>query len=528
MSTHLLQYSHLLHLQLLDMRVLKCQHFALYNTADRTTNVKLVCCSKYTSTLLITQSLKTLTQVNALCSTFPSMESTPKHQQLLHLLLLTTLIYLSSAISIQSSFPQEALPTKSGYLTINSTSGSSIFYTFYEAQNPRTPIYDTPIVIWLQGGPGCSSMLGNFYELGPFRVSFSLRHNVEHLTLVRNSGSWNRIFGVLFIDNPIGTGFSIAGSPDEVPRNQHDVAKHLFIAVREFIGLEKSFENRPIYATGESYAGKYVPAFGYYTLKKNARLAKSRRLNLAGVGIGNGLTDPEIQVGTHALNAYYSGLINGKQKMELEKLQEEAIRLTRNGNWSEATSARLRVLGTLSNMTGLATLYDFRRLKPYEDDLVGKFLSSVEIKRALKAKESISFEVCSDLVGNALNDDVMKSVRYMVEFLVKNTKVLLYQGQCDLRDGVVSAEVWMKKMKWEGIGKFLEAERNVWSVNDELAGYVQKWENLTHVVVMNAGHLVPTDQAVNSQAMIEDWVLEKGLFATGQVMQKPSHIGKSL
>ncbi|CAN4121562.1 unnamed protein product [Withania somnifera] len=441
-------------------------------------------------------------------------------ESIILLLLVVSTLYSSSsaAISLQSYFPKEALPTKSGYLTVNSTSGSSIFYTYYEAQKPRTPLYETPFLIWLQGGPGCSSMLGNFYELGPFRVSSSLRHNVGHLVLEPNPGSWNRIFGVLFLDNPIGTGFSIASSQEEIPRSQHDVAKHLFIAMREFVGLDKLFENRPFYVTGESYAGKYVPAFAYFTLRKNKGLPKSRRLNLAGVAIGNGLTDPEVQVATHALNAYYSGLINEKQKTQLEELQEEAIRLTRNGNWSEATNARSRVLIRLSNMTGLATLYDFRRLKPYEDELVAKFLSNIEIKRALKARESIVFDVCSDLVGKVLHEDVMKSVRYMVEFLLKNSKVLLYQGQCDLRDGVVSTEAWMKKMKWEGIGK----------VNGELAGYMQKWENLTHVVVMNAGHLVPTDQAVNSQAMIEDWVLEKGLFSMSPIMQKPISIGKSL
>ncbi|CAN4117049.1 unnamed protein product [Withania somnifera] len=362
------------------------------------------------------------------------------------LLVLTTLYFPSSsaaAISLQSSFPQEALPTKSGHLTINSTSGSSIFYTYYEAQN-QEPHFMKP------------HFLFSFKVLGTFSVSSSLRHNVEHLVLESNLGSWNRMFGVLFLDNPIATGFSIASSQEEIPRNQHDVAKYLFIAMREFVGLDKLFENRPFYVTGESYAGKYVPSFAYYTLRKN----------------------------------------EGKQ-----------LGLRKNGNWSEATSARTRVLNTLSNMTGLATLYDFRRLKPYEDELMAKFLSNVEVKRSLKARESIVFDVCNDLVGKVLHEDVMKSVRYMVEFLVKNTKVLLYQGQCDLRDGVVSTEAWMKKMKWEGIGKFLEAERNVWKVNGELAGYVQKSENLTHVVVMNAGHLVPTDQAVNSQAMIEDWIL---------------------
>ena len=63
------------------------------------------------------------------------------------------------------------------------------------------------------------------------------------------------------------------------------------------------------------------------------------------------------------------------------------------------------------------------------------------------------------------------------------------------------------------VSQFLLAKRQVWRVNGELAGYVQKWGNLSHVVVLGAGHLVPTDQAVSSQAMMEDWILERTLFS---------------
>lgn len=366
-------------------------------------------------------------------------------------------------------------------------------------------------------------MIGNFYEQGPWRVSSSVRHNVEHLELTANPGPWNRLFGVVFLDNPIGTGFSIAASENEIPRNQYDVARHLWIVVKKFVGLDSSFKTRPIYFTGESYAGKYVPAIGYYALKRNAQLPKSMRLNIEGVAIGNGLTHPIVQVATHAINAYYVGLINEKQKTLLENLQEKAVEFTKTGNWSEATKARSGVLSELQSMTGLATLYDYRRLIPYEDDLVGDLLNNDEVKKLLGANETIKYETCSDLVGEILSDDVMKSVKYMVEFLVKNSKVLLYQGQNDLRDGVVSTEAWMKMMKWDGIEKFLEAERKVWKVKGFLAGYVQKFGSLSHVIVSNAGHLVPTDQAVNSQAMIEDWVLEKGLFADDEgIMKHPS------
>jgi vitellogenic carboxypeptidase-like protein len=351
-------------------------------------------------------------------------------------------------------------------------------------------------------------MLANFYELGPWRVTKSL-------TLEPNPGSWNRIFGLIFLDNPIGTGFSVASTPQEIPTDQKGVAKHLFAAITRFVQLDPVFKHRPIYITGESYAGKYVPAIGYYILEKNAKLKDSERVNLAGLAIGDGLTDPVTQVVTHAANAYYVGLINERQKRELEKAQLEAVSLVHKGNWSEAADARNNALRLLSNMTGLATLYDYSRKVPYEDDLVEKFLSIAEVKKALGVNESFVYEVCSDIVGDILHADVMKSVKYMVEKLLReNTKVLLYQGQRDLRDGVVQVEVWVKTIKWEGIVEFLNAEREIWKVNEEVAGYVQKWKSLTNVVVLGAGHLLPTDQPLNSQAMIEDWVLEKGLFGS--------------
>ncbi|KAL8534244.1 hypothetical protein ACS0TY_010299 [Phlomoides rotata] len=119
------------------------------------------------------------------------MESTSPPLLNLLFLSITGVLHHSAAASY---YPKEARPTKSGYLTVNSTSGSAIFYTYYEAQNSHnTSISQTPILIWLQGGPGCSSMIGNFYELGPWLV------NQEHLSLEPNPGSWNRISDCSFL-----------------------------------------------------------------------------------------------------------------------------------------------------------------------------------------------------------------------------------------------------------------------------------------------------------------------------------------
>ena len=95
---------------------------------------------------------------------------------------------------------------------------------------------------------------------------------------------------------------------------------------------------------------------------------------------------------------------------------------------------------------------------------------------------------------------------------MKKSRVLLYYGMNDLRDGVVTGEAWIKEMEWEGLEEFLNAERKVWKVDGQVAGYVQRWGSLSHVVVAGAGHMVPTDRGRSAQAMIEDWVLESGLF----------------
>eukprot|EP00700_Malawimonas_jakobiformis_P003004 EC725415.1.p1 GENE.EC725415.1~~EC725415.1.p1 ORF type:complete len:202 (+),score=24.41 EC725415.1:62-667(+) len=148
----------------------------------------------------------------------------------------------------------------SGYLVANASADSKLFYWFTESQND--PAND-PFVLWLQGGPGCSSMIGLFNELGPYKVQ-------PDLTLQDNPYSWNTVANMLFLDQPVGTGYSYFGRQDGLVINQEQMAENVYTALIAFFGMFPQYLNNPFFITGESYAGKYIPRPGHIHSQPNA------------------------------------------------------------------------------------------------------------------------------------------------------------------------------------------------------------------------------------------------------------------
>ena len=86
----------------------------------------------------------------------------------------------------------------SGFFTTNEEKTNHMFYWYF-------PKKDAPLLIWLQGGPGGSSMFGLFAEMGPFNSNATLK-------LVKREAAWTSKYAMLFIDNPVGAGFSFTTS----------------------------------------------------------------------------------------------------------------------------------------------------------------------------------------------------------------------------------------------------------------------------------------------------------------------------
>jgi vitellogenic carboxypeptidase-like protein len=416
-------------------------------------------------------------------------------------------------------------PTHSGYLDIQKNAGSKIYYQYYEADSPYPDAKRAPIILWLQGGPGCSSLFGTFYLNGPFALQ-------TDLTLQRNPGRWNRQYGMLFVDQPIGTGFSIAGS-QPIPNNELALASDLYVSLQEFYRTHKQYKDRPLYITGESYAGKYVPSIAHYIVQAAAmhdgsagQLRKQRALSpdveapvfkLGGLAIGNGFTDAVKQTLVQAEVAFNMGLIDTRQRREAEAIQTEVVDLVLNRQWVKARKRSDELLAYITNASASATLEDIRRDKGYDaEDRVSTYLNLPEVKANINAPVGLVYEACSKEVDAIMGHDVMKSVANLVPDLLARSHVLLYHGQFDAECGVASNEAWISILQWPGHVGFNTAERQLWRdelFGSQVLGYLKTHKHLTHIVIRNAGHMVPHDRPVVSQRMIETWIesAEQGL-----------------
>ncbi|CAD6185410.1 unnamed protein product [Caenorhabditis auriculariae] len=210
----------------------------------------------------------------------------------------------------------------SGYL--NGVTGNYLHYWFVESQNNPT---SDPLVLWLTGGPGCSSLLAFLTELGPFHP------NPDGKTLFENVYSWNKGANVIFLESPRGVGFSVQDRNlnNDTIYDDDRTAWDTFLALKDFFTVYPEYEGRPFFVTGESYGGVYVPTLTSLLIDQ-IQAGNFPQLNLVGMSVGNGELS-SIQQFNSAINMGYFHGLYGKE--EWDSLQQCCNSSKTNSQWFE-------------------------------------------------------------------------------------------------------------------------------------------------------------------------------------------------
>eukprot|EP01049_Picozoa_sp_SAG25_P012023 SAG25_NODE_1553_length_2774_cov_3.969720_2_plen_199_part_00 len=183
--------------------------------------------------------------------------------------------------------------------------------------------------VWLQGGPGGSSMFGLFSEMGPYALS-------QDLQLVPRNTTWNKDNAMIFIDNPVGAGFSFTDTADGYCNNTKScVASNLHSLLQQFYELHDELQHVPLYVTGESYGGHYVPGLGAYIVTQN-EANPQQKIPLAGIAVGDGWIAPSVQVAAYPEMMFGQGLISVAQKATIQKYCDDTVNLIQAGQMEAA------------------------------------------------------------------------------------------------------------------------------------------------------------------------------------------------
>ena len=204
----------------------------------------------------------------------------------------------ASAVSLPHSAILAANSTYSGYITVDAAYNSHSFFWFLPSLDKNA---SAPLLLHLSGGPGISSMaMGFLYQHGPFSVDYS---TADPLDTTYRADNYNEHNHVLYVDNPIGTGFSYTEDPRGFRNDSRQVADDLYELLRQFYQLFPGYRSCRLYVHGVSYAGHFLPTLGWKIHMENSRRGRDEQMPFEGLFVASGWMDAPSQ--TSEENAFF-------------------------------------------------------------------------------------------------------------------------------------------------------------------------------------------------------------------------------
>ena len=355
--------------------------------------------------------------------------------------------------------------------------GDSLFYYYFKARNETER--GKNLIIWLSGGPGCSSSAGLMMENGPYIYD-------NNGKLVRNKYSWNNQYDLLFVDQPVGTGYAKVKDEYHYCRNETCVAKNFYKFLTIFLEFyhpeykssSGSSAKTNFFIIGESYGGHYVPAISAYIINAN-NVAKNERekINLVGIAAGNGLTDMYTQINGYADYVYENGLTNYPIYM-LMKVMTNICSIFMMYRTKLSDIFCMTIMSGIGTYLNITNLYDIRRNDTDEKKMnwVTQFMKNEDVQKKYGFKEYRNTTgICDDTVYKYMEWDFSSDIRYGYETILKQNefiRVLIYHGDkdyiCNWRGGQLLADSieWPEKSAFQKKGY-----QNLTAINKTIAWY---------------------------------------------------------
>ncbi|KAN0114848.1 putative carboxypeptidase Y like protein A [Hyaloscypha variabilis] len=394
----------------------------------------------------------------------------------------------------------------SGYLD-DEENDKHLFYWFFESRNDPK---NDPVILWLNGGPGCSSLTGLFLELGPSSIDSKLK-------LHDNPYSWNANASVIFLDQPVNVGYSYSGSSVS---NTIAAGKDVYALLTLFFKQFPEYAKQDFHIAGESYAGHYIPVFTSEILSH-----KKRNINLKSVLIGNGLTDGYTQYEHYRPMACgkggYPAVLDEGECQAMDNALPRCQSLIQNCYDSESVWSCVPASIYCNNAfigpyqkTG-QNVYDIRGKCEDSSNLcysalgyISEYLNKKEVQQELGAEVS-SYDSCNfDINRNFLfQGDWMQPFHRLVPGILEQIPVLIYAGDADFICNWLGNQAWTEALEWPGQKDFNKASiKDIKLDSGDKYGKIKSSGNFTFLQIFGAGHMVPMDQPEASLDFLNRWV----------------------
>ncbi|KAJ4960956.1 hypothetical protein NE237_020866 [Protea cynaroides] len=405
--------------------------------------------------------------------------------------------------------PKVTFQQFSGYVTVDDVNGRALFYWFTEAvHHPESK----PLIIWFNGGPGCSSVAyGASEEIGPFKI------NKTGSGLYMNKFSWNHAANTLFLESPAGVGFSYTNTPsDLLDSGDQRTAQDALVFVIQWLERFPRYKKRELYLAGESYAGHYIPQLAREILGYNSA-GDIQPINLKGIMVGNAVMDSyHDNVGTvdywwsHGLisDNTYKRLLNScdfhraETSPECETIFSYAmdVEIGKNidpyniyaptCNHSDRTGATTRMFMHLPQRPGRRPVFmKVLGYDPCSEDYAEIYYNRPDVQKALHANRTkipYKWTACSDTLHKKWADMEISVLPIYQDMIAAGLRIWVYSGDVDSVVPVTATRNSLAQLNLT-----TKIPWSPWFVKKQVGGWTEVYEELTFATVRGAGHEVP-------------------------------------